>query len=262
MSGKIHPYWFIPSTNAPFTYRIKSYGIRGFVTDPENNTVDMNWHVKYTVKANNRSLNVVPNQVDIKSDVFLTITFHEKVSQIKLIEQVFKSGVYNEQNLLLHRENTINCYYLDSFNDVKTISILDGSLRSNVLDQICKVKTLSGSPQVKTELKDIYGYLYLCRGYRHHDVWTLVIDPHVISTNLDYDFVLIKFIRYDDVQSNYVFDDKAIISNTHYYPMGWLENNFEYWVLLNKHQNERLYFVRKGGYYGIGIREIHYLKLK
>jgi len=274
MQGKIHPNWFIPTTSAPFVHHIKSYGVRDFVIDPTKNPDEetKTWYITFDIKTDKdtddyKAVKVSPTQMNIRTSSFLTLTFNEKVKQITLVEKLYSSNNFNEQNLLIHRECPIKCYFIDDFIELNTLTPLDGSLNTNTISDACNIESISPieSKNITTEL---YGHSYVCKVFKCPDVWKLEFNPHQISSiqDVDYDFVLLKFIQYSDNNSdnnnNIVFDDKAIISNKFYYPMGWFEKDREYWVLLSKDENERLYFIRKGGFYGIGVREIQCFKLK
>jgi len=269
MQGKVHPYWFIPSSGFPCMHTIKSYKM----TNPDP-TVFANLQQKVSVEVNQTGTPITLNNNTFSalSNEYISFTFNSKVSEFSLIEKINKIDSTNNSQTIFHRKNKIKCYYLDDLDVVNMLSPLDNSLSIGDLNNLFIVDSLS-NVNVNSQIFTSNGYVYVGRKFKSNDVFIYEVNPHKLAAEkniIDYDFALIKFIKWDDIQGTQILgsnNDKAIISDYNYYPMGILEDNYEYWPLLHKGDdnnnttNERLYFVRAGGYYGIAIREIRYLKI-
>lgn len=245
MQGKIHPYWYIPSTTFPCVYNIRTY------------QSDWGWYEKF--ETNNPNVIIPSSYYSMNSNELIPIRFNSKVQQFNITEKVYTDDDENNQKFVYQRTNEIKCYYPDDFTVVETLSPFTGTLTIDDLDSLFH---WIGTDTKPTIVDDVFSYnnkLYIGRKYKHSCAWRLEINPHTLAgakgiTN--YDYALIKYIQWDSGGS------KAIISNKNYYPMGWFERGNEYWTLLNKLEAERLYLVRRNPYtyYGVGIYEIQYLK--
>jgi len=265
MQGKIHPYWFIPSSNVPYTHIVNLCKI----TNPDPNTFSTLKHIisiSINGQSNQTSISVSNTNFNATEDVYVSLTFNSKVPEFELTEMI-KNGSGNNAQIIFHRVNNIKCYFLDDFNITETLTPSDNSLALSDLNNLYDVDYQGVS--INTENKKFIsdGFTYIGRRFKSDNTFIYEIDPHSLAENkniTNYDFALIKFIQWNNTQGSSIppiADNMAIISDYNYYPMGDINSNYEYWLLLSKADNERLYFVRSGGYYGVGIREIQYLKL-
>ena len=246
MQGKIHPYWYIPTTTFPFKHTIRTY------------QSDWGWY--QTFETDNGDVVFPTGYFGTNSNDHITITFNSKVSQFNLIEKVYMTNNNpTDSQFVFQRTNTIYCYYPDDFEVVSMLSPADGTLTISDMDSLFTFKG-TGNPSISTNTFNYYNKLYIGRKYSQGWAWVMEINPHILAETksiTDYDFALMKYVYYD------YGGHKAIISNRNYYPYGWFDDAREYWTLFNKSDNERLYCVRRSSYgnYGIGISEIQYLKL-
>ena len=245
MQGKIHPYWYISSNVFPCVYSIKVY------------QSDWGWYERF--ETNNSNVIIPHSYYNMNSNASIPIRFNSKVSQFEITEKVYTTDDANTQKFAYQRTNEIKCYYPDDFTVEQTLSPSSGSLTLDDLDDLCSYTGTDSNPSMIDNVFNENNKLYIGRKYKHQNAWKLEINPHTLAgfkgiTN--YDFALIKYINWGRG------GDKAIISNKNYYPMGWFERDTEYWTLLHKLDNERLYIVRNDlhNYHGIGIYEIQYLK--
>ena len=244
MQGKIHPYWYIPVTEFPWYHTIRTY--------------QSDWGWWQTFETDNPDVIFPSGYFNTNANDYVTITFNSKVSQFTLTEKVYTTNNNPEdKHFVYERSNTIYCYYPDDFEIVATLTPGDGSLSISDLDNLFVFKG-TGNPSVQSNTFNHYNKLYIGRAYNYGWAWVMELNPCTLAESKNitgYDFVLMKYIYWHNS------GHKAIISDRNYYPLGWFDSRREYWTLLNKNVNERLYCVRRGGWYGIGISEIQYLKL-
>jgi len=243
MQGKVHPYWFIPTTTFPNVFSIRLY------------QSDWGWYEQF--ETDNANV-IIPNEFySLNANDLVPIRFNQKVKQFKLIEKVYN----NQMDLMYQRINQIKCYYPDDFNTVAILSPANNTLTLNDLDNLFFYSYAGKYPTIREDVFEHNGKMYIGRAYKHIWAWKLEINPHELAKYKkisNYDFVLVKYTQW------YNGGSKAVISDRNYYPLGWCEHNQDYQVLLNKNENERLYIVRHdpNSYYGVGINEIKYLKVK
>jgi len=244
MNGKIHPYWYIPTTTFPHTHSIRAY------------QSDWGWY--QTFESDNSDVVIPSNYYNTNGNDSIPITFNTKVSQFTLTEKVYTtSSTTNDNQFVFQRVNTIYCYNPDDFTIKATLTPSDGSLTLDDLDNLFFYDG-ADTPSISSGTFDYYNKYYIGRRYNYGWAWKMEINPHTLAAAkgiTDYDFALMKYVYWGNR------GDKAVISDRNYYPIGWFDSQYEYWTIFNKAENERLYCVRRGDYYGVGISEIQYLKL-
>lgn len=263
MQGKIHPYWYIPSSTFPCIHIINICGITN--PDPDVfSTLQYNIVVSVNGSINQPYISVSNSNFNATEDVSILFTFNTKISEFDLIE-IIKVSTESGTQPIFCRLNNIKCYFSDDFDTVEILTPSDNSLALSDLNNLYTVEYQGTGIDTESMRFMSDGFIYIGRRFRSNETYIYEVNPHMLAENKnvsDYDYALIKFIQWNNIQGTLQSTDSmAIISNYSYYPMGNINSDHEYWILLRKAVNERLYFVREGGYYGVGIREIRYLKL-